>query len=643
MNEQPPRRLTGLAILGAAAGAGALFGGAEAARVVVGERLLLGDIEVVALLGLGALGGAALSGLGALPLAALQVWVLPPRPLGRARWLGFVWGFLVPIVGAAGVSWFTDPPPFTEPYPFQGNIAVFAALILVVGVLFGVVYQGARGARAVSGAALSLAVGVAAWVYAAVDPPPAPSKALPAGAPNVLLVTLDTTRADRVGAYGNDTVQTRAFDALAAEGALFTAASAVAPVTGPSHASMLTGRGPWDHGVLLNGVPLPEAPLLAELLHDRGYATGAFVSAYVLDGELGFARGFEVYDDDFGWLPGVSALLPARLLAMARRHADPDEVLERRGADTVDQALAWMGQRGAPDGGGAWFLWVHLFDPHGPYAPPPPYDTLYYQGDARDPANTSMAPVQNVAPYLKKSLAGVTDLKYVLAQYDGEVSYADAQLARLLAAVDEQNTLVAVMGDHGESFGEHGVWFNHGDDVYESSVHVPFVLRWPGRVPVTRVSSPVEGTDLTPTILDLVGIPAVAGMTGQSVVPTMAGGAGRAMAHAMCFDRVANLAARQAGTITGPKYRMASLRGPASRFVAREVDGTASYFDLAADPLGVADVRGTVATSPEGGELLSLLQDRANALFTGSDTSRSAVDLAEEERLRLEALGYMEQ
>jgi len=115
------------------------------------------------------------------------------------------------------------------------------------------------------------------------------------------------------------------------------------------------------------------------------------------------------------------------------------------------------------------------------------------------------------------------------------------------------------------------------------------------------------------------------------------------MAHAMCFDRVANLAARQAGTITGPKYRMASLRGPASRYVAREVDGTASYFDLGADPLGVVDVRGTVSASPEGGELLSLLQDRSNALFTGSDTSRSAVDLDEEERLRLEALGYMEQ
>ncbi|MDP2309750.1 MAG: sulfatase [Pseudomonadota bacterium] len=638
MNELPTRRLTGLAIIGAAAGAGALFGSAEGARVVIGQRLLLGDIEVVALLLLGALGGAALSAAGSLPLVALQTWGLAPRPLGRARWLGFVWGMWVPIVGSAGVAWFTDPPPFTEPFPFQGNPAVFAALVVAIGALFGVVYQGARGARAVSGAALSLAVGVAAWVYAAVDPPPAPSKPLPAGAPNVLLVTLDTTRADRMGAYGNEHMQTRAFDALAAQGALFTAASAVAPVTGPSHASMLSGRGPWDHGVLLNGVPLPEAPLLAELLHERGYATGAFVSAYVLDGELGFARGFEVYDDDFGWLPGVSALLPARLLAMARRHADPDEVLERRGADTVDQALTWIGQRP----GGAWFLWVHLFDAHGPYMPAPPYDTLYYQGDARDPANTSMGPVQNIAPYLKKSLAGVTDLKYVLAQYDGEVSYADAQLARLLAAVDTQNTLVAVMGDHGESLGEHGVWFNHGDDVYESSVHVPFALRWPGRVPVTRVTSPVEGTDLTPTLLDLVGIPVPEDMTGQSAVPTMAGGPGRAMASAMCFDRVANLAAREAGTITGPKYRMAGLRGPNSRFVAREVDGTSSYFDLSADPLGVVDVVGPVGASPEGGELLSLLRARATALFTGSDTSRSAVDLADEERERLEALGYME-
>ncbi len=634
MNELPSRRLTGLAITGMAALAGALFGSAEAARVIVGERLLLADLDVIALLLLGGLGGASVSAVGALPL-----WALPPRPLGRARWLGFVWGLYVPVIGSVAVAWFTDPPPFTPPFPLQGNPLAFAGVALLVGILFGVVYQGARGARAASGAALSFAVGVAAWVYAAVEPVPPASKALPAGAPNVLVVTLDTTRADRFGAYGNEVMQTRAFDGLAADGALFTAASAVAPVTGPSHASMFSGRGPWDHGVLLNGVPLPADPLLAELLHDHGYATGAFVSAYVLDGKNGFSRGFDVYDDDFGWIPGSSDLLPARVLAMARRHAEPDEVLDRRGADTVDQALAWLDQR---EGGGAWLLWVHLFDPHGPYTPPPPYDTLYYQGDSRDPANHSMDGVENVAPYLRKSLVGVTDLKYVLAQYDGEVSYADAQLGRLLGAVDTTNTLVAVIADHGESLGEHDVWFNH-EDVYETSVHVPFALRWPGRVPVTKVTSPVEGSDLAPTLLDLVGIGIPAGMTGRSAVPAMAGGRGRTLANSMCFDRAANVAARRARKIQGPTYRTAGIRGPTSRYVATEVGGHTSYFDLTTDPLGVTDVSGPVGATPEGAELLSILHGQAEALFEGKATERSAVEVSDEERARLEALGYMEE
>lgn len=635
MNAPPPRHLTVVALLGASAVAGAAFGSAEAARVVVAERLFLGDGEVIGLLALGAVGGALLSALGAVPLAAL-----PSRPLGRARWLGFVWGLFVPLVGALGVIWFTDPPPFTEPFPLQGNVPAFAGLVALVVVALGIVYQAARGARAVAGAALALASALGVWVHTGADPLPAPTRPLPAGAPNVLVVTLDTARADRFGAYGNPTVRTAAFDGLAAEGALFTAASAVAPVTGPSHASMFSGRGPWDHGVLLNGVPVPDDhPLLAELLQQHGWATAAFVSAYVLDGDNGFARGFGVYDDAFGWLPGSESLLPARLAAMARRHADPNEVLERRGADTVDRALAWLGaQRG-----GAWFLWVHLFDPHGPYTPPPPFDTLYYQGDPHDPANTSMKDVKNVAPYLEKILAGVTDLAHVLAQYDGEISYTDAQLARLLAAIDAKNTLVVVLADHGESLGEHDVWFNHGDDIHETSVHVPFAIRWPGRVPVTRVTSPVEGTDLAPTILDLVGVEVPAAMTGKSAVPAMEGRAGRSIAHAMCFDRPANQAARAAGKITGPKYRIAGLRGPLSRYVQREVDGTATYYDLSADPRGVTDVSGTLTGTAAGADLLNLLRGQADALLSADATERSAVEVSPEERARLEALGYLEQ
>jgi arylsulfatase A-like enzyme len=469
------------------------------------------------------------------------------------------------------------------------------------------------------------------WVLAADRGPPAPTQPLPAGAPNVLLVTLDTTRADRVGAYGNDRVDTRAFDRLAVEGTLFENAVAVAPVTGPSHLSMLSGRHPAEHGVLLNGTPLPAEPLLAEILVDHGWDTAAFVSAYVLEGDLGFARGFRVYDDDFGWLKGGSLLLPARLLALARRHANPDEVLQRRGGDTVDAALAWLAQPR-----GAWFLWVHLFDPHGPYEPPPPFDTRYYSGDPHDPAHGSMTRVGEYPSYLKGSLEGVTDLAWVEAQYDGEVSYADAQLARLVEAVDAQNTLVLVIADHGESLGEHGTWFEHVG-VEEVETHVPFVARWPGRVPAGKRSTAlVEGSDLAPTVLDLVGIALPETMTGHPALKAPPRVAGRSLA----FDRVANRVAREAGEIEKPTFRVAGLRGPGTRYVLHEKGGEATFYELATDPRAEHDIHARVAGDPIAGQLLGQLRQEALALFGGA--AGVAPDISDEERERLRQLGYIE-
>lgn len=626
MEPLPPRSAVTVALAAFAALGGAMYGTSEAARVVVGGGLWLGDAAVIALLAVGALSGAAVSAVAALPLA-----LLPRRPLGRARWMGLLWGLWVPIVATVAIAWFTDPPPFTDPFTYQGNAGVFALVALGLLAPFALLYQGARGARAVAGAATTLAVAHGVWVYSASRGGPAPTQPLPAGAPSVLLVTIDTARADRFGAYGNERVDTRHFDALAAEGALALDAVGVAPVTGPSHMSMLTGAGPWDHGVLLNGTPVPTAlPTLAELLRDHGWQTAAFVSAYVLDGGLGFRRGFDVYDDDFGWLKGGGRLWPARLLSMLRRHADPDELLERRGGDTVDAALSWTkGRRGA------YFLWVHLFDPHGPYDPPPPFDTAYYTGDPSDPAHTSMARASGWPAYLDESLRGVTDLDWVLAQYDGEISYTDRQLGRLLEGIDRENTLVVVTGDHGESFGEHGVWFEHVD-VHEAALHVPFAMRWPGKVPAgARLETPVEGSDVAPTVLGLVGVAPPATMTGRSLF-----GEGRAVARSLCFDRAANKAARAAGEIDKPKWRTAGLRGPSSRYVLHERDGAAAYFDLATDPAGETDVSASVAATPEGVELLGILKPQAQALFGGTTVER---DVSDEERERLKALGYLEE
>ncbi len=608
------------------AGLGAAsFGLFDAARALQAGRLDLGAAGALALLAAGAVTAAAF-GVGVGLLAA----PLPPRPAGRTRWGAFLLGLVVAVAAQSFIVLFTDPPPVQEPPPLHGSVPAWLASCAGLGVLALGLYQAVRGAGNVASAVLVLAAAGGAWAWSSGEHLPPPRSPPPAHAPDVLLVTLDTARADHFGAYGSTASTTRHFDALAAEGVLFQSASAVAAVTGPSHAAMLSGTGPWENGVLLNGVPLPDdRPLLAERLHESGWATAAFVSAYVLDGGLGFDRGFTVYDDDFGLLPGFRDLLLARAIDMAHRHADPDWVLERRGADTVDHALGWIQAQEGP-----WFAWVHLFDPHGPYLPPPPWDTAYYSGDPRDPAYTSMATVGSVATYLRPFLHGITDLNYVLAQYAGEISYADAQLGRLLAAVGP-DTVVLVIGDHGESLGEHGVWFNHGDDLYETSLHVPFALRWPGRTAPGVVTAPVSGADVAPTVLGGLGL-SIEGMSGHDALA-----ADRVHAPSMCFDRDTNLAERKAGRITAPKWRLAGLRSGAGRWVQREFDDRGELFELANDPAGVNDRAGDWTADPEKAAALDSLRGQTDELLRG-DTTRSAVELSDEERARLEALGYLD-
>jgi arylsulfatase A-like enzyme len=256
-----------------------------------------------------------------------------------------------------------------------------------------------------------------------------------------------------------------------------------------------------------------------------------------------------------------------------------------------------------------------------------------------------MEQVQNVAAYLKKSLIGITDLNWVLAQYDGEISYADAQLGRLLGAVDTKNTLVIVIGDHGESFGEHGVWFNHGDDVYETSLHVPFAMRWPDHVTAgVRVEQPFEGDELAPTILDAIGIEPPKSMTGISAAGLVGAGKGQGtkLARSMCFDREANVADRAAGKIDKPQWRMAGVRDAAGRYVERETGRPAEYFDLTTDSKGLTDVINLFQQSPDGATLLKLYEGAAQSVLTSDATKASAIDVGEDERKRLEALGYLD-
>jgi arylsulfatase A-like enzyme/Tfp pilus assembly protein PilF len=274
--------------------------------------------------------------------------------------------------------------------------------------------------------------------------------------PSVLLLTLDTTRADRLEPYGARDVETPTLACLAASGVIFEHAVATTPVTAPSHASLLTGLYPPRHGVRDNSTHYlaDEVPTLTERLDDAGYRTAAFVSTVILDRRYGLAQGFELYDDE---IRSGTGRPEARLTS------------ERPADATSDRALAWLDGLAEDE---PFFLWVHFYDPHIPYAPPLPWAERY---------------------------AG--------RPYDGEIAFMDAQIARLLqhprAAPD--TTIVAAVGDHGESLGEHGER-THGLLVYDATLRVPFILRLPGGPAGLRIRSPVSQVDLTPTLLEALSL-----------------------------------------------------------------------------------------------------------------------------------------
>jgi arylsulfatase A-like enzyme/tetratricopeptide (TPR) repeat protein len=320
------------------------------------------------------------------------------------------------------------------------------------------------------------AVGWWAWRSAPEDAG-GPSSTLPGPKPrlNLVVITLDTTRADHLGAYGSKDVETPALDRLAQDGVLFEQAMTTAPLTLPAHASILTGRFPPEHGVRDNGGFFlgPEQTTLAEMLAPLGFKTGGFVAAYVLDGKWGIGQGFETYVDDFD---------------MSKSRGRSLGEIQRPANEVVDKALPWIESvRDQP-----FFAWLHFYDPHTPYAPPEPYRTMY-KG----------------------------------RPYKGEVAFMDSQVGRVIDFLQSKGlldrTIIAVLGDHGESLGDHGE-DAHGFFIYEAATRVPFIIRAPlesarGR----RVADPVRTVDVVPTVLDLLGLPPAAQVAGKSLVPLMTG------------------------------------------------------------------------------------------------------------------------
>ena len=294
--------------------------------------------------------------------------------------------------------------------------------------------------------------------------------------PNVFLITIDTLRADHVHCYGYEKIQTPTLDGLAADGIRFTEAFTPSPITNTSHTSILTGLLPSSHGVTDFAVPLAsDHATWAELLKGKGYHTAAFIGAVILDAKSlapGLDRGFDFYDN-----------FPEHVDSKSRWGR-----VERRGMDVVQHAEAWLTKHPA----GPKFAWVHLYDPHDPYEPPPPYSETY-----------------------KDRL------------YDGEIAYADSALGNFIQYLKKsgwyENSLIVVAGDHGEGLGEHREE-THGIFLYDSTTHVPLIIKLPrGKDAGKVVNAQVRTLDLLPTALDVAGVSAPENLDGETLTPYFGG------------------------------------------------------------------------------------------------------------------------
>jgi arylsulfatase A-like enzyme len=409
----------------------------------------------------------------------------------------------------------------------------------------------------------------------------------PAPRPNIILITLDTTRADRMGFLGSKRGLTPNLDAMARQGVVFTRAYAHVPITTASHATILTGTYPQFNRVNDFGVPLSSRlPYLPDLLRAQGYHTGAFVGSLILDPldgtAPGFDRGFEIYDAGFH----------------LRRHGmDRYQSVERRASEVVSHVLAWLSQ--LPNG--PFFLWVHLYDAHDPYDPPPPFKA-----------------------------------RFASQPYDGEIAYADSAVGKLLAEIRKHGlydeTLIAVMADHGESLGAHGE-NTHGIFLYDETLHVPLLFKLPAsHAAGGRVDARVRLVDVAPTILQEAGLPVPNEMQGKSLSAMMKPAASSHGAAAAEEERSAyaetdypyrafgwsSLRALRSG-----KYLY--IRAPERELYNQAIDPEAAH-NLAGGAKAVAD---TIASQLDEFRLR---------------TSQTLVELAKpdaEQMQKLQALGYV--
>jgi arylsulfatase A-like enzyme/Tfp pilus assembly protein PilF len=432
----------------------------------------------------------------------------------------------------------------------------------------------------VRGALAALAAGllVAGWLLL-VGPIPGLPFARPMRPRNLLLVSLDTVRADHLGSYHYAAAQTPQIDALAASGLRFEHATTVVPLTLPAHSSLMTGTFPAWHGVRDNGgFYLGDDQLtLAEVLRDRGFRTGGFVGAFVLDRRWGIAQGFDRYFDDFDLdaFPGAAAM----------------DMIQRPASEVVGKALEWL----QTEPRRPFFAWVHLYDAHTPYEAPEAFQARFPR--TRDGA------------------------------YDAEIANADAQVARLINALRADgrldDTIVIVLADHGEMLGEHGE-LTHGFFIYEAATHIPLVISGPG-VPARVVADQVRIVDVMPTALALLGVPVPKQVQGTNLMPLARGEHLGLVAHSESWYPRYNYGWSELRSIQDGRFKL--IRAPRPE-----------WYDLAADPREEHDQSaGNPSRLDVFGRALDDFESRTAS--AGAPQGPRPVDSETEERLA--ALGYV--
>jgi arylsulfatase len=442
-----------------------------------------------------------------------------------------------------------------------------------------------------------------------------------APAPSVLVITVDTLRADELGAYGGAGTRTPNLDALARGATVFERASAPMPLTRPSHFSLLTGRYPREHGVLNNAMALPDAATtLAEVLSGHGWRTAAFTGVSLLGRGSGAAQGFERFETS----PGHG---------------------ERSGVEVVAHALDFLASLGPDE---RFFLWVHLFEPHLPYAPPARFR------EGLDPAlgvaypSLSWERLQEIAREHGGDVPAPI-LGHARALYRAEVAAVDAYVGELLSGVAARrgadDVLVVLTADHGECF-ENGVYFEHADCLWEGALHVPLIVRWPPAFqPGARVSHPVSLVDVAPTVLRAARLDPPPGISGRLLQESAAFADRHVLVEHPFYQERAVTGRRERQdvirSVAGAPTReilaateWVGVVGPRWKFLAR--DGVEELYPLA-PRLDESESR----TAAEPAVAATMRQILADALSAHPMTRIDPGEVNAELRETLKALGYL--